>query len=82
MVEEFYTYGRTKALRTAIGFGVVLWPILRNMGQLRDLYPEMWEGYRTNPRLEQYFGAQEVEAQRWLSELIGRRIGALRISTS
>jgi hypothetical protein len=46
LVEELYTCGRTEALRTAIGFGMVLWPILRHMGQLLDLY----------------FGAQEVES--------------------
>ena len=47
LLDEFAALGRLEAVERAMGlmagYGLQLWPILQDMGQLKDLYGEMAE---------------------------------------
>jgi type IV secretion system protein VirD4 len=52
VLDEFYALGRlqfmAKAAGLLAGYGVKLWPIVQNLSQIPELYPDNWETFLGN----------------------------------
>jgi len=74
-LDEFATLGHMKTIENAAGqiagFGVKLWPILQDLGQLKTLYKDRWETFMANAGVLQFFGNTDLTTLKWLSELLG-----------
>ena len=49
------------------GYGLQRWPILQDMGQLKDLYGERAGTFIANAGVQQVFGVNDFETAKWLS---------------
>ncbi len=73
MLDEFNVLGRMQSIETAIaqiaGFGVKLWIVLQDIGQLRQ-YPN-WETFVGNTGVLQCFGNNDMATLEYLSRQLG-----------
>ncbi|PZR93605.1 MAG: hypothetical protein DLM68_00805 [Hyphomicrobiales bacterium] len=78
VLDEFYALGRmqqiAKAAGQLAGYGVKLWPIVQNVGQLEELYPDNWETFLGNAGMWQVFAVNDQITARYLSERLGQHI--------
>ncbi len=78
VLDEFYALGRlqfvAKAARLLAGYGVKLWPIVQNLGQIAELYPDNWETFLGNAGLWQVFAVNDQTTARYMSERLGEHI--------
>ena len=58
-------------LPTLRKYRVWLWPIVQNIGQLKNLYGQNWQTFMSNAGLKQFIGAGDLETARYVSELCG-----------
>ena len=56
------------------GYGVKLWPIVQNLGQLQELYPQNWETFMGNAGQWMAFALNDQSTAKYLSDRLGRRI--------
>lgn len=82
MLDEFAALGRLQAVETAMGllagYGVLLWPILQDLSQLQDLYPNRWKSFLANAGAVQAFGVNDLGTARHLSDMLGHRTVMVR----
>lgn len=75
VLDEFPVLGHLKQLEDAAGqiagFGVRLWPILQDLGQLKALYRERWQTFIGNSQFVQVFGNNDLETLNWVSDRLG-----------
>jgi len=75
LLEEFASLGRMKiieeALGYAAGFGIKLWPILQDYGQLERLYGKAASSFVGNAALVEFFGNGDKETAGLCSEMLG-----------
>lgn len=78
LLDEFYALGRLQQLAKGAGllagFGVKLWPIIQNIGQLQELYPQNWEAFLGNAGMWTVFAMNDASTSRYLSERLGKQI--------
>lgn len=83
LLDEFYALGRLQSLAKSAGlmagYGVKLWPIIQNIGQLRELYPENWETFLGNAGQWMVFAMNDQTTAKYLSERLGKRINWRRM---
>ena len=76
LLDEFAALGRLEAVERAMGlmagYGLQLWPILQDMGQLKDLYGERAGTFIANAGVQQVFGVNDFETAKWLSQMMGQ----------
>ena len=76
LLDEFAALGRLEAVERAMGlmagYGLQLWPILKDMSQLRDLYGDRACTCIANSGVQQVFGVNDFETAKWLSQMIGQ----------
>jgi type IV secretion system protein VirD4 len=53
------------------GFGVQLWPVLQDLGQLTTLYPKRWESFIANAGVVQAFAPGDLKTAEWMSRRAG-----------
>lgn len=82
-LDEFATLGHMQTIENAAGqiagFGVKLWPILQDLGQLKTLYKDRWETFVGNAGVLQFFGNTDLTTLKWISEKLGHT--TLRVMT-
>jgi len=82
VLDEFAALGRLQTVETAIGllagFGALLWPILQDLSQLQDLYPNRWRSFLANAGVVQAFGVNDVGTAEYLSKMLGQRTVTVR----
>jgi type IV secretion system protein VirD4 len=82
MLDEFAALGRLQAVETAMGllagYGVLLWPILQDLSQLQDLYPNRWRSFLANTGVVQAFGVNDMGTAEYLSKMLGQRTVTVR----
>jgi type IV secretion system protein VirD4 len=82
LLDEFASLGRLQAIETAIGllagYGVLLWPILQDLAQLQDLYPQRWRSFLANSGIVQAFGVNDFGTADYLSKTLGQRTVTVR----
>lgn len=78
VLDEFYALGTmgllAKSAGLLAGFGVKLWPIVQNLGQLKELYPDNWETFLGNAGLWQVFAANDDTTARYMAERLGHHV--------
>ena len=78
LLDEFYALGRlqqvAKSAGVMAGYGVKLWPIIQNIGQLQELYPQNWETFMGNAGQWMVFAVNDQTTAKYLSDRLGRRI--------
>ena len=82
VLDEFAALGRLQVVETAIGllagFGALLWPILQDLSQLQDLYPQRWRSFIANSGVVQAFGVNDLGTAEYLSKMLGQRTVTVR----
>lgn len=85
ILDEFATLGHMRQIENAAGqmagFGVKLWPILQDLGQLKSLYQERWETFMGNAGLLEFFGNNDITTLEWISKRLGKTTVVLRQKT-
>jgi type IV secretion system protein VirD4 len=75
LLDEFAPLGRMTVVEDAIalvaGYGVTLWPLVQDIGQLKKTYPNGWSTFLANSDVLQAFGVNDSETAEWLSKLTG-----------
>ena len=76
VLDEFAVLGHMKQIEDAAGqiagFGVKLWVILQDLGQLQALYEDRWETFLGNSGILQFFGNNDLTTLKWISERLGQ----------
>lgn len=75
MVDEFFQLGPIPAIENTLtyapGFGLRLWLIVQDIGQLKTNYPNSWETILGACGIKQFFGINDLPTAKYLSELLG-----------
>ncbi len=75
VLDEFAALGHMRQIEDAAGqiagYGVKLWPILQDLGQLKALYKERWETFMGNAGILQFFGNNDLTTLEWISKRLG-----------
>lgn len=76
VLDEFAALGRLEVIEKAAGlmagYGVKLWPILQDLGQLKRHYKESWETFLGNAGILQFFANADLTTLEWLSKRMGQ----------
>lgn len=86
VLDEFAQLGKLSQIESASGqiasFGVKLWTILQDLGQLKAIYGDKWETFIANAGLLQFFGNNDLTTLEWISKRCGKTsIEVTRISS-
>jgi type IV secretion system protein VirD4 len=75
-LDEFPVLGYMKNIEDAAGqiagFGVKLWPILQDLGQLKSLYRERWETFMGNAGIIHFFGNNDLTTLEYIEKRLGK----------
>lgn len=75
VLDEFAALGPMRQIEDAAGqiagYGVKLWPILQDLGQLKALYKDRWETFMGNAGVLQFFGNNDLTTLEWVSKRLG-----------
>jgi len=75
VLDEFASLGHMRQIEDAAGqiagYGVKLWPILQDLGQLKALYRDRWETFMGNAGILQFFGNNDLTTLEWVSKRLG-----------
>ena len=78
ILDEFPILGKSESIETGMGllagYGITLWPIIQNISQLMELYPQTYHTFLTNTRGIQFFGDQEEESLKYIEKHGGKRL--------
>ena len=76
VLDEFPVLEHIRSIEMAAGlmagFGVKLWTIIQNVGQLKQYYDKAWETFFANSGVVTAFGFSDQETLRTLSDKLGR----------
>ena len=85
VLDEFPVLGHIQSIETAAGlmagFGVKLWVIVQNAGQLKQHYEKAWETFIANSGALTAFGVVDQESLKVLSDKLGRMRMVEQVST-
>jgi type IV secretion system protein VirD4 len=77
VLDEFNVLGHMDSIEKAAGqvagFGVKLWTILQDVGQIEKLYKESWETFVGNAGVATFFGNADHKTLEYISKKLGRR---------
>ena len=62
-----------KAVSLATGYKMTLWMFWQDLAQLKGLYPEDWMSFLSNAKIQQFFGCNDIETAKYISERCGPR---------
>ncbi len=75
VLDEFAVLGHMKTIEDAAGqiagFGVKLWPIIQDLGQLKTLYRDRWQTFMANAGTLQFFANNDAFTLEWVSKRLG-----------
>ncbi len=76
MLDEFAVLGHMKSIETAAGlmagFGVKLWMVLQDMGQLQKTYRDSWETFVGNTGVTMFWSNSDKRTLDYVSEKLGQ----------
>lgn len=86
LLDEFAVLGRMAELENAIGqiagYGLRLWVILQDLGQLRSLYHDRWETFIGNSGVLTFFGVVDYFTSEWVSKYLDKSAITVRNSSA
>jgi type IV secretory pathway TraG/TraD family ATPase VirD4 len=75
--DEFPRLGRLsivkEAFTTYTGLGIICWPFIQTLGDLKDVYPGSWETFLSNAHTTHYSAVNDLTTARMVSELAGKQ---------
>lgn len=75
LLEEFAVLGHMESIEKAAGqiagFGVKIWTILQDLGQLKATYKERWETFMGNAGVTTWFGLNDMTSLEYVSNRLG-----------
>lgn len=75
ILDEMAQLGTMDMMRKAVsllaGYGMSVWMIWQDLSQLKSLYKEDWPSFIANAKVQQYFGINDHETAKWISEMLG-----------
>ena len=84
MLDEMAQLGTMDMMRQAVsllaGYGMSLWMIWQDLSQLKALYEVDWPSFIANAKIQQFFGINDHETAKYISEMLGP--GTIQISSS
>jgi type IV secretion system protein VirD4 len=76
MMDEFPVLGYMRQIEAAAGqiagFGVKLWTVLQDLGQIKKLYHSSWETFVGNAGVLTFFGNTDLTTLRYVSAKLGK----------
>lgn len=76
LLDEMAQLGRMQPVEEAVslmrGYGITLWMVIQDLSQLQQLYPQNWRTFLSNAGIQQFFGVQDHETAKYVSELSGQ----------
>jgi type IV secretion system protein VirD4 len=82
LLGEFGVLGRMRPVEQALAFdrsyGLSVWCVLRDLGQLTGTYPDGWRTFLAGPSVMQVFGTSDIDT----AEYFSRRAGETTVSSS
>lgn len=77
VIDEFNMLGKLAIIENAMsrtaGYGLQLWPIVQNVGQLKSNYGDGWESLLESAALRQFFRPDGLTTAEHISKLCGKR---------
>lgn len=75
ILDELATLERLQPVEDAIGlargYGIQVWSIFQDMGQLKDIYKDKWSSFVGNAGIRLFFGTQDHATAQEVSRLLG-----------
>lgn len=75
LMDEFFALGHMEIVSTVWalvrGYGVQMVPVLQDLGQLKKLYPDMWETFIGNAGAITSFATNDLTTAEWFSRRAG-----------
>jgi len=75
MLDEFYSLGKLDIIAKSAGlmrdYGLHLWPIMQDIGQLRSLYTDISETFFANADAATFFGVSDQSTLEYISRKVG-----------
>lgn len=75
-LDEFAALGRMESIEKAAGlmagFGVKLWAVLQDLGQLQQHYRFSWQTFLANAGILQFFANSDMTTLEWISKRLGQ----------
>jgi type IV secretion system protein VirD4 len=72
LMDEFHKLGSLKVVKDNIsylpGYNVTIWPIVQSLGQLKDLYPDIWEDFVGSSTVRHYLSIQDNFSAEYISK--------------
>ena len=85
ILDEFPVLGFMKPIETAAGlmagYGVKLWTIVQNVGQLKQHYKLSWETFFANAGMVTAFGVVDSESQTEIAKKLGKLVITTEVGT-
>ena len=83
ILDEMAQLGTMDMMRKAVsllaGYGMSVWMIWQDLSQLKSLYKEDWPSFIANAKIQQFFGINDHETAKYISEMLGEE--TIRIET-
>lgn len=75
MLDEMAQLGTMEMMRQAVsllaGYGMSIWMVWQDLSQLKALYEHDWATFLANAKVQQYFGINDHETAKFVSEMLG-----------
>lgn len=76
MLDEIAQLGTLECMRQAVsllaGYGMTIWMIWQDLSQLKLLYKEDWSSFLANAKIQQFFGINDLDSAKYVSEMMGK----------
>lgn len=75
MLDEMAQLGSLPMMKQAVsllaGYGMSIWMIWQDLSQLKALYEHDWPTFLANAKIQQFFGINDHETAKYISEMLG-----------
>ena len=76
-LDEFTKLGYMKiieeAMTTYTTYNICCWPFIQNLSELKNVYPNTWEGFIANAYITHFFGTSDLTTLKMISEMLGNQ---------
>lgn len=76
MLDEMAQLGSLPMMKQAVsllaGYGMSIWMVWQDLSQLKALYEHDWPTFLANAKIQQFFGINDHETAKYISEMLGR----------
>ncbi len=75
MLDEMAQLGSLPMMKQAVsllaGYGMSIWMVWQDLSQLKALYEHDWPTFLANAKIQQFFGINDHETAKYISEMLG-----------